>query len=187
MDTDREELKVGEGEDRYFRLWDAPQNIAATFSHWVKEGEIMRVDPDDFFTLNICPVGEVPHGLQAGDALSLELCLLFYKGDFFQDEEEYYAEEERAMASESIIPCGTFSPTRAPNFVESATVLLRGKVLAALPFEEFGDKMFKIDLKMQSYVCRVVSIDGFGELGVHPGNILSGFFFVDGIVRRAGR
>ena len=97
MDTDREELKVGEGEDRYFRLWDAPQNIAATFSHWVKEGEIMRVDPDDFFTLNICPVGEVPHGLQAGDALSLELCLLFYKGDFFQDEEEYYAEEERAI------------------------------------------------------------------------------------------
>lgn len=47
--------------------------------------------------------------------------------------------------------------------------------------------MFKIDLKMQSYVCRVVSIDGFGERGVHPGNILSGFFFVDGIVRRAGR
>ena len=66
MDTEREELKVGEGEDRYFRLWDAPKNIAATFSHWVKEGEIMRVDPDDFFYAEYLPRRRSAAGPQRG-------------------------------------------------------------------------------------------------------------------------
>lgn len=170
----------------YFELWNEPSPVYATHDHWVKWGKLIRVWLGDNTPLNVTVCGDFPRGLKKYDDLEIELRLLFYEGDFYKDEDEYYAEEGHTMASESIIPCGTFSPTQDPNFKQTPTVLLRGKVLSVEEFEEYGDRMFKIELKMWDYVFRVIAIDGFGELGVHPGNILSGFFFVDGKVNRRG-
>ena len=44
--------------------------------------------------------------------------------------------------------------------------------------------MYAIDLRLWENVLRVVSRDGYGELGIHEGNILSGHFGVSGNVRR---
>ena len=109
---------------------------------------------------------------------------LFLKGDFYKDKEEYYRENDSHMAAESYIPCGTFSPTNDPDFVESPTVLMNGTVLSVEPAELDGDKIFKIELRFESHVFRVLALDGFGELGIHAGNILSGFFLVLSKVRR---
>lgn len=109
---------------------------------------------------------------------------MFLKGSFYKDEEEYYREEKSHMAAESYIPCGTFSPTNDPEFVESPTVLMRGTVLSVEPAELDGDKIFKINLRFDKRVFRVLALDGFGELGIHKGNILSGFFHVLGKVKR---
>ena len=45
-------------------------------------------------------------------------------------------------------------------------------------------KIFKIELRFDKRVFRVLALDGFGELGIHEGNILSGFFHVLGKVKR---
>lgn len=171
----------------YFEFWDEPSPICATHDHWVKWGKLIRVWLGDEIPLNVTVCGDFPRGLKKYDDIDVELRLLFYEGDFYKNEAEYYAEAGHSMASESIIPCGTFSPTQDPNFKQTPTVFLRGKVLFAEEFEEYGDKMFKIELKMDNYIFRVISIDGFDELGVHPGNILSGFCFVDGIVKKKDR
>ena len=117
--------------------------------------------------INIEAIGEFPRGLKKDSPLDLELRFLFLKGDFYKDEAEYYREEKSHMAAESYIPCGTFSPTNDPEFVELD-----------------GDKIFKIDLRFEKRVFRVLALDGFGELGIHEGNILSGFFHVLGKVKR---
>ena len=134
--------------------------------------------------MNVEVAGDFPRGLKKWEPLELELRLLFLKGSFYKDETEYYREEKSHMAAESYIPCGTFSPTNDPEFVESPTVLMRGTVLSVEPAELDGDKIFKIDLRFEKRVFRVLALDGFGELGIHEGNILSGFFHVLGKVKR---
>ena len=129
-------------------------------------------------------IGDFPRALKERDSLDLELRLLFLKGDFYKDEAEYYREKNSHMAAESYIPCGTFSPTNDPDFVQSPTVLMSGTVLSVEPAELDGDTIFKIELRFESHVFCVLALDGFGELGIHAGNILSGFFHVLGKVKR---
>lgn len=172
--------------EQYFALWEKPFFVAAEHDHWVRWGKLLRVwlPSIDGVPINVEVVGEIPRGLKKDAALDLELRFLFLKGDFYKDKEEYDREKDSHMAAESYIPCGTFSPTNDPDFVESPTVLMSGTVLSVEPTELDGDKIFKIELRFESHVFRVLALDGFGELGIHEDNILSGFFLVLGKVRR---
>lgn len=172
--------------EQYFALWEKPFLVAAEHDHWVRWGRLLRVwlPSIDGVPINLEVAGEFPRGLKKGTPLDLELRFLFLKGDFYKDKEEYYRENDSHMAAESHIPCGTFSPTNDPDFVESPTVLMNGTVLSVEPAELDGDKIFKIELRFESHVFRVLALDGFGELGIHAGNILSGFFLVLSKVRR---
>ena len=172
--------------EQYFALWEKPFLVAAEHDHWVRWGKLLRVwlPSIDGVPINLEVVGEVPRGLKKDAALDLELRFLFLKGDFYKDKEEYDREKDSHMAAESYIPCGTFSPTNDPDFVESPTVLMSGTVLSVEPTELDGDKIFKIELRFESHVFRVLALDGFGELGIHEDNILSGFFLVLSKVRR---
>lgn len=173
--------------EQYFALWKEPFPVAATHDHWVRWGKLLRAWLLKVgVPINLEVVGEIPRGLKKDAQLDLELCFLFLKGSFYKDETEYYREEKSHMAAESYIPCGTFSPTNDPEFVESPTVLMSGTVLSVTPAELDGDKIFKIDLRFEKRVFRVLALDGFGELGIHEGNILSGFFHVLGKVARRG-
>ena len=173
--------------EQYFALWKEPFPVAATHDHWVRWGKLLRAWLLKVgVPINLEVVGEIPRGLKKDVQLDLELCFLFLKGDFYKDEAEYYREKNSHMAAESYIPCGTFSPTNDPEFVESPTVLMSGTVLSVTPAELDGDKIFKIDLRFEKRVFRVLALDGFGELGIHEGNILSGFFHVLGKVARRG-
>ena len=171
--------------EQYFALWEKPFLVAAEHDHWVRWGKLLRAWLlNEYVPINLEVVGEIPRGLKKDAPLDLELRFLFLKGSFYKDEAEYYREEKSHMAAESYIPCGTFSPTNDPEFVESPTVLMRGTVLSVEPAELDGDKIFKIELRFESHVFRVLALDGFGELGIHEGNILSGFFHVLGKVKR---
>lgn len=172
--------------EQYFALWEKPFPIAAEHEHWVRRGKLQRVWLPGIggVPMNVEVIGDFPRALKKWEPLELELRLLFLKGSFYKDEAEYYREEKSHMAAESYIPCGTFSPTNDPEFVESPTVLMRGTVLSVEPAELDGDKIFKIELRFESHVFRVLALDGFGELGIHEGNILSGFFHVLGKVKR---
>ena len=138
----------------------------------------------DGVPMNVEVIGDFPRGLKKDTPLNLELRLLFLKGSFYKNEAEYYREAKSHMAAESYIPCGTFSPTNDPDFVESPTVLMGGTVLSAEPAALDGDKIFKLELRFESHIFRGLALDGFGELGIHEGNILSGFFHVLGKVKR---
>ena len=172
--------------EQYFALWEKPFLIAAEHDHWVRWGKLLRVwlPSIDGVPMNVEVTGDFPRGLKKLEPLELELRLLFLEGSFYKDETEYYREEKSHMAAELYIPCGTFSPTNNPEFVESPTVLMSGTVLSVEPAELDGDKIFKIDLRFEKRVFRVLALDGFGELGIHEGNILSGFFHVLGKVKR---
>ena len=172
--------------EQYFAFWEKPFPIVAEHDHWVRWGSLLRVwlPSINGVPINIETIGEFPRGLKKDAPLDLELRFLFLKGGFYKDEAEYYREKNSRMAAESYIPCGTFSPTNDPDFVESPTVLMSGTVLSVEPTELDGDKIFKIELRFESHVFRVLALDGFGELGIHAGNILSGFFLVLGKVKR---
>lgn len=171
--------------EQYFALWEEPFPIAAEHDHWVRWGKLLRAWLlNEYAPINLEVVGKVPRGLKKDTPLDLELRFLFLKGDFYKDKEEYDREKDSHMAAESYIPCGTFSPKNDPDFVESPTVLMSGTVLSVEPAELDGDKIFKIELRFESQIFRVLAFDGFGELGIHEGNILSGFFHVLGKVRR---
>ena len=172
--------------EQYFALWEEPFPVAAMHDHWVRRGRLLRewLPSRDGVPINIETIGEFPRGLKKGAPLDLELRFLFLEGDFYKDEAEYYREKKSRMAAESYIPCGTFSPKNDPDFVESPTVLMSGTVLSVEPAELDGDKIFKIELRFDKRVFRVLALDGFGELGIHEGNILSGFFHVLGKVKR---
>ena len=174
--------------EQYFTLWEDPFPFEAEYDHWVRRGSLLRVWLDlpgiCDVTMNVEVVGDLPRGNKKGASLDLELRFLFLKGSVYQDEAEYYREEKSHMAAESYIPCGTFSPGNDPEFVESPTVLVRGTVLSAELAELDGDKIYKIGLRVGERVFRVLSLDGFGELGIHEGNILSGFFYVLGKIKR---
>lgn len=171
--------------EQYFALWEEPFPIAAEHDHWVRWGKLLRAWLlNEYAPINLEVVGEVPRGLKKDTPLDLELRFLFLKGDFYKDKEEYDREKDSHMAAESYIPCGTFSPKNDPDFVESPTVLMSGTVLSVEPAELDGDKIFKIELRFESQIFRVLAFDGFGELGIHAGNILSGFFHVLSKVRR---
>ena len=171
--------------EQYFALWKEPMLVAAEHDHWVRWGKLLRAWLlNEYVPINLEVVGEIPRGLKKDAPLDLELRFLFLKGDFYKDEAEYRREKDSHMAAESYIPCGTFSPTNDPDFVESPTVLMSGTVLSVEPAELDGDKIFKIELRFESHVFRVLALDGFGELGIHEGNILSGFFHVLGKVKR---
>lgn len=170
---------------QYFALWKEPMLVEAEHDHWVRWGKLLRAWLlNEYVPINLEVVGEIPRGLKKDAPLDLELRFLFLKGDFYKDKEEYDSEKDSHMAAESYIPCGTFSPTNDPDFVESPTVLMSGTVLSVEPTELDGDKIFKIELRFESHVFRVLALDGFGELGIHEGNILSGFFHVLGKVKR---
>ena len=161
-------MKWAERIQPFFDAWREPSFILAWHDHWVRWGTLLRVRTfGDEIPLNVEVIGDFPRGLKKEDPLDLELRFYFLKGEFFRDEAEYDRESKSHRAAESVIPCGTFSPTRDPAFIESATVLLSGTVLSARPF-----------------FVGVVSRDGYGELGIHEGNILSGHFGVSGNVRR---
>lgn len=171
--------------EQYFAFWEQEMPIAAEHDHWVRWGKLMRAELiNDNMPINLEIIGEVPRKLKRELPLDLELRFLFVKGSFYKDSEEFYGETNSPMAAESYIPCGTFSPTNDPDFIESPTVLMNGTVLSVEPAEFDGDKLFKIELRVNDYVFRVLSLDGFGELGIHEGNILSGFFHVLGKVSK---
>ena len=180
-------VKWAERIQPFFDAWREPSPVAARHDHWVRWGSLLRVSAfGGEIPLNVEVIGDFPRGLKKADPLDLELRLYFIKGEFFCDETEYVREKKSHMAAESIIPCGTFSPTCDPSFIESAAVLLNGTVLSARPFSIDGEKMYAIDLRLWENVLRVVSVDGYGESGVHEGNILSGHFGVSGKVKRRG-
>lgn len=171
--------------EQYFALWKEPMLVEAEHDHWVRWGKLLRAWLlNEYVPINLEVVGEVPRGLKKDTPLDLELRFLFLKGDFYKDEAEYRREKDSHMAAESYIPCGTFSPKNDPDFVESPTVLMSGTVLSVEPAELDGDKIFKIELRFESQIFRVLAFDGFGELGIHEGNILSGFFHVLGKVKK---
>ena len=174
--------------EQYFVFWEQPFPFEAEYDHWVRRGKLLRVWLDlpgiSDVPMNVEVVGDLPRGYKKGASLDLELRLLFLKGGLYKDEAEYWREKKSNMAAESYIPCGTFSPKNDPDFVESPTVLMNGTVVSVEPAELDGDKIFKIGLRVGERVFRVLSLDGFGELGIHEGNILSGFFHVLGKVKR---
>lgn len=174
--------------EEYFALWEDPFPVAAEYDHWVRRGKLLRVwlslPGISDVPMNVEVVGDLPRGSKKGDPLELELRFLFLKGSVYQDEAEYYQEEKSHMAAESYIPCGTFSPKNDPEFVESPTVLVRGTVLSVESAELDGDKIYKIGLRLGGCVFRTLALDGFGESGIHEGNILSGFFYVLGKITR---
>lgn len=171
--------------EQYFALWEKPQPVAAEHERWVRWGRLLQVWLTEAgVPVNVEAFGGFPRGLKREAPLALELRLLFLKGSFYKDEAEYYQEADSHMAAESYIPCGTFSPTNDPDFVESATVLMSGTVLSVEPAQVDGDTIFKIELRFDGHIFRVLALDGFGELGIHAGNILSGIFYVLGKVTR---
>lgn len=174
--------------EQYFTLWEDPFPFEAEYDHWVRRGKLLRVwlslPGISDVPMNVETVGDFPRKLRKGDVLEAELRFLFLKGSFYQNEAEYYQEEKSHMAAESYIPCGTFSPENDPEFVESPTVLVRGTVLSAEPVEMGGDKIYKIGLRVGGCVFRVLASDGFGKLGIRESNILSGFFYVLGKIKR---
>ena len=143
--------------EQYFTLWEDPFPFEAEYDHWVRRGKLLRVWLD---LPGICDVTmnvEVVGDLPRGNkkGASLDLELRFL-----------------------------FSPGNDPELVESPTVLVRGTVLSAEPAEMDGDKIYKIGLRVGGCVFRVLASDGFGEPGIHEGNILRGFFYVLGKIKR---
>lgn len=120
---------------QYFALWKEPFLVAATHDHWVRWGKLLRVwlPSTDGEPMNVETAGNFPRGLKKNAPLDLELCLLFLKGAFYKGKAEYDREKDSHMAAESYIPCGTFSPTNDPDFVESPTALISGTVLSVEP------------------------------------------------------
>lgn len=172
--------------EQYFALWEEPFPVAAMHDHWVRRGRLLRewLPSRDGVPINIETIGEFPRGLKKGAPLDLELRFLFWRAIFIRTRQSITEKKKSRMAAESYIPCGTFSPKNDPDFVESPTVLMSGTVLSVEPAELDGDKIFKIELRFDKRVFRVLALDGFGELGIHEGNILSGFFHVLGKVKR---
>ena len=169
-----------------FSFWDEPLYITAEYDHMVKRGKIMRVRLYGFYEapMNVYIDGDYPKGLKKGDALKLDLRLIFWKGDYYNDEEQYRREKQSSMAAQSYIPCGTFSPSMDPNFVESATALINGEVVHVERVMVDGEPVCKIELRCEEYIFRVVCPDCFDELGIHEGTILSGLFTIDGRISR---
>ena len=95
--------------EQYFALWKEPFSVAASHDHWVRRGKLLRVwlPSIDGVPMNVEVTGDFPRALKKWTSLELELRLLFLKGSFYKDEEEYYREEKSHMAAESYIPCGT--------------------------------------------------------------------------------
>ncbi len=172
--------------EQYFAFWEEPLPVAAEHDHWVRWGKLLQVclPKSDWMPMNLEVAGDFPRGLKSDTPLDLELRLLFLEGSCYKDKEEYFGEADSRMAVESYIPCGTFSPTNDPDFVESPTVLMSGTVLSSEPAELGGKKIFKIELRFDECVFRVLAPDSFGESGTHEGNILSGLFYAIGKVKR---
>lgn len=169
-----------------FSFWDEPLYINAEYDHMVKRGKIMRVRLYGLYEapMNVYINGDYPKGLKKGDGLKMELRLIFWKGDYYNDEEQYRREKQSNMAAQSYIPCGTFSPSMDPNFVESATALINGEVAHVERVMVDGEPVCKIELRCDEYVFRVVCSDCFDELGIREGTILSGLFTIDGRIYR---
>lgn len=169
-----------------FSFWDEPLYIAAEYDHMVKRGKIMRVRLYGFYEapMNVYIDGDYPRGLKKGDALNIELRLIFWKGDYYDDEKQYRREKQSNMAPQSYISCGTFSPTMDPNFVESTTALINGEVAYVERVMVDGEAVCKIELRCDKYIFRVVCPDYCDELGIHEGTILSGLFTIDGRISR---
>ena len=169
-----------------FSFWDEPLYIAAVYDHMVKRGKIMRVRLHGFYEapMNVYINGGCPKGLKRGDELKMELRLVFTEGEYYNNEEEYRREAKPSMAPQSYIPCGTFSPRMEAGFAESATALINGEVAHVERVMVEGYAVCKIELRCDKYIFRVVCPDGFNELGIHEGTILSGLFTIDGRIYR---
>lgn len=167
-------------EEEFFTWWE-PQPYLCEHERWVKWGKMHKVwllNPN--VPINYAVVGEPLRGLKKHEELNVELHFLFLEGEFFKDEAEYYRERKSHMAAESYIPSGTFSPTNDPDFVETPTVLMGGTVVGVEEMQWQDERVIKIDLRFDGHIFRVIAQDGFGDLGIHVGNIISGFFHVLG-------
>lgn len=167
-------------EEEFFTWWE-PQPYLCEHERWVKWGKMHKVwllNPN--VPINYAVVGEPLRGLKKQEELNVELRFLFLEGEFFKDEAEYYRESKSNMAAESYIPSGTFSPTNDPDFVETPTVLMGGTVVDVEEMQWQDERVFKIDLRFDDHIFRVIAQDGFGDLGIHVGNIIRGSFHVLG-------
>ena len=83
--------------EQYFALWNESFPVAATHDHWVRWGKLLRVwlPSIDGVPMNIEVTGDFPRALNKWTSLELELRLLFLKGSFYKDEEEYYEKKSR--------------------------------------------------------------------------------------------
>lgn len=139
------------------------------------------------FDLGICPINvdlwDPEKKCKEGMCAALKLALLPDEGDIFTDEDEYYRETAHVshLAAEAIVPCGTFSPQRDPDFRETPTVMLNAKVESVEKVVLDGEDTLKIKLRMQEF-----TFDAFFPDGVLPyaekGNVIATTYALIGVL-----
>lgn len=107
----------------------------------------------------------------------------------YKTEEEFRARQENAMATESLIPCGTFSPSNKPDFEPDSTVLMNGIIQWVEKKQSClgGGKFFHLGVKCLGATFEIVveeSAESEDKLIFRQGAILSGKFALVGLISK---
>lgn len=134
------------------------------------------------FPLNVDMYGVEGKSFKNEEDFTFKLALFYENdGEVFKDEAEYYAEKKRRFSAESVIPCGTFDPKCREDFQENTTAIFIGKIVSV-------EHVVLDDVKSLHIVftCQGEEYDYFIDEGIMPfvdaGNIISGIFYVAGLV-----
>ena len=144
----------------------------------VAEGSIEFPIPIE--THNVC-VDDVTIGAKQNFEIILECA---ERPMVFEDEDAFYKDKAHKMASESVIPIGTFSPSGDKEFVKTPTVLMNGRVIKT--YEDPVRYGFETDDVLFSISCLGVEYDAvlhrdtIDEVCIKEGNIVSCVYWVQG-------
>lgn len=172
---------------QYFDLWTTSAPITAEYDHWVKWGKLLNIYLcDEPIPINVETVGDFPRRCKQGELLNVELRFFLLQCEIFSGQNDFNARSTKGMASEALIPCGTFSVDGNADFKESAEVLLNGRIISAARFKnDCGENCYKFELGFQGYVFRAVALGCEENFGLNPGDIIHGLFTVCAVIKRA--
>ena len=127
-----------------------------------------------------------PKDLKEGDYLNIKPILFMDEGKLYKDEKDHSANSGHRMASQSIIPSGTFHPKGDPDFMQNPSVIVSGKVLSCEQFPDTdGDICLKIMAKCLSFKFCIIAAATELEWTPEVGNIIDGMFTCVGDIARA--
>lgn len=136
---------------------------------------------------NICPLNvtipsALSHPVEFQMPVKINLVLFAQSLNVYHDENDYYRHSSSRMASESIIPSGTFSPHKDTDFVQSSTAIINGKIDDIKKKENplTGWCYYEITISCMGNQFTIVADTDFFEKKPNEGNIISGEFWLTG-------